>query len=274
MDKQTLLKDPSFQSVLLNLGIPASLLGIGTSCSSSPTIPPSTAINSLSYPQSSLSITSNHSVTPTISGLSHAPPPSTASSSYGGTSTTWAASNPGTSLASAAQSQSLLSNPYLALMAGGSGTVPSQYGASSAAALPKSSPANYATAAALMDPATSAYYAALYSQQMFGAAGLNPYSGLPTGGVVRGAGPAQSLSGLDPLQAASLQSMMGGMRPSSSSYGGSSAAAASAAAMANAMAAAAATNPASANPFGAYAGLAGLSGFPGLCGYPSARKDP
>ena len=33
-----------------------------------------------------------------------------------------------------------------------------------------------AATAALMDPATSAYYAALYSQQMYGAAGLSPYA--------------------------------------------------------------------------------------------------
>ena len=277
VDKQTLLKDPTFQSALLNLGIPPSLLGSSSASASAAAWPPQST--SITNPHSSLnSIVSNHSVTPTISGLSHTPSPSTTSSSYGaGTSTTWALSNPAASLSpSAAQSQSLLSNPYLALMSGGPGAAAaasSQYSAS-AAAHPKSSQANYAAAAALMDPATSAYYAALYSQQMYGAAGLNPYSGLSSGAAPRSAVPPQPIPGLDPLQAATLQSMMGGVRPPSSSYGGSSAAAASAAAMASAMAAAAATNPpASANPFSAYAGLGGLSGFPGLGGFPSARKD-
>ena len=272
VDKETLLKDPTFQSALLNLGIPPSLLGTVSSSGSS--IPHTTIPSSMSYSQSSLGLTSNHSVTPTMSALSHAPLSSTGSSPYGVTSTSWGYSNPTTSLSQAAQSQSLLSNPYLALMGGGSASAHSQLSASSASALPKSSQSNYASAAALMDPATSAYYAALYSQQMFGAAGLNPYSGLPAGGVPRGAVPSQQIPGLDAIQAASLQAMMGGIRPSTSSYGGSSAAAASAAAMANAMAAAAAQNPvSSANPFGAYAGLSGLSGFPGLGGYPPSRKD-
>lgn len=158
-------------------------------------------------------------------------------------------------------------------MSSSAGAAPPHIAAGSAASLTKSAPPNYGTAASLMDPATSAYYAALYSQQMYGAAGLNPYSGLPTGGVPRPPVTSHSLSGLDHLQAATLQSMMGGIRPPSSSYGGSGAAATSAAAMAQAMAAA--MNPAaSANPFGAYAGLGGLSGFPGLGGFPSGRKDP
>lgn len=273
VDKQTLLKDPTFQSALLNLGIPPSLLTTGSS--SSPSIPSSSIGSSMSHPQSSLASASNHPAPASSSGLSFPSISSTGSSMHGAASTSWASSlsNPSSSLSSAAQSQSLLSNPYLALMAGGSGSSASPLSASAAPGHPKSSAANLAASAALMDPATSAYYAALYSQQMFGAAGLNPYSGLPSGGVPRGAVPP--VPGLDPMQAASLQAMMGGARPSSSPYGSSGAAAASAAAMASAMAAAAATNPAaSSNPFGAYAGLSGLPGFPGLGGYPPSRKDP
>ena len=273
VDKQTLLKDPTFQNALLNLGIPPSLLTTGSSGSSS--IPPATIATSIAYPQSSLTSASNHSVTPSSTGLPFPSMASTGSSSYGSVSSTWAnaLSNPSTSLSSASQSQSLLSNPYLALMAGGSGSSVPPLSSSGAAGHPKSSTANLAASAALMDPATSAYYAALYSQQMFGAAGLNPYSGLPSAGVPRGAVP--SVPGLDPMQAASLQAMMGGGRPSASPYGSSGAAAANAAAMASAMAAAAATNPAaSSNPFGAYAGLSGLPGFPGFGGYPPSRKDP
>ena len=268
VDPQTLLKDPVFKSALVNLGMPPNLLAAATSSSHS--IPPST---SLAYPTSSLSITPNHSIAPSISGLSQTHSPSTTSSPYGGLSTTWSLSNPAMSLSSSGQGQSLLSNPYLALMSSSAGAAPPHIAAGSAASLTKSAPPNYGTAASLMDPATSAYYAALYSQQMYGAAGLNPYSGLPTGGVPRPPVTSHSLSGLDHLQAATLQSMMGGIRPPSSSYGGSGAAATSAAAMAQAMAAA--MNPAaSANPFGAYAGLGGLSGFPGLGGFPSGRKDP
>ena len=72
-----------------------------------------------------------------------------------------------------------------------------------------------------MDPATSAYYAALYSQQMYGAAGLSPYAaaaGLGALGPQRTAAPppppappggssaaaAAALAGLDPLQVRSL----------------------------------------------------------------------
>ena len=273
VDKQTLLKDPTFQSALLNLGIPPSLLTTGSSSSSS--IPSTSIGSSMVHPQSSLASASNHPTPASSSGLSFSSISSTGSSMHGVASTSWASSlsNPSSSLSSAAQSQSLLSNPYFALMAGGSGSSASPLSASAAPGHPKSSAANLAASAALMDPATSAYYAALYSQQMFGAAGLNPYSGLPSGGVPRGAVP--SVPGLDHMQAASLQAMMGGARPSSSPYGSSGAAAASAAAMASAMAAAAATNPAaSSNPFGAYAGLGGLSGFPGLGGYPPSRKDP
>lgn len=70
----------------------------------------------------------------------------------------------------------------------------------------------------LMDPATSAYYAALYSQQMYG---LSPYAGM--GGGMRPGGmsvpssssgssqaaatamAAAAAAGLDPLQASALQ---------------------------------------------------------------------
>merc|ERR1719189_2530612 len=81
IDKQTLLKDSTFQSALLNLGIPPSLLGSSSATASAATWPPQST--SITNPHSSLnSIVSNHSVTPTISGLSHTPSPSTTSSSY------------------------------------------------------------------------------------------------------------------------------------------------------------------------------------------------
>ena len=63
-----------------------------------------------------------------------------------------------------------------------------------------------------MDPATSAYYAALYSQQMYGAAGLSPYGAAGLGALAPQRTPAQAppggssaaaaaaLAGLDPLQ--------------------------------------------------------------------------
>jgi hypothetical protein len=109
-----------------------------------------------------------------------------------------------------------------------------------------------------MDPATSAYYAALYSQQMYG---LSPYMGLgagirpgmpspsPSPGSSQAAASAlaaAAAAGLDPLQASALQAML--------SRGSGSAA-----------------SPTS--PFPGFP--AGLTGFPGYPSFPpqSGRKD-
>lgn len=99
-------------------------------------------------------------------------------------------------------------NPYLALMSmGGMAGIPQLQG----------TPPHHKSLAAgfpphLMDPATSAYYAALYSQQMYG---LSPYLGLgPSlrpGLTSPGASSNSSsgaLAGLDPLQASALQAML------------------------------------------------------------------
>jgi len=149
----------------------------------------------------------------------------------------------------------MAANPYLALMAAGkppsaSPSVTSGYG-------PPGGPA--AATAALMDPATSAYYAALYSQQMYGAAGLSPYASAAGLGALglgpqRTPGPPQAppggssaaaaaaLAGLDPLQASALQAML---------------------------ARSAGAPPGSASP-SPYAGYPGIPGFPP--GFPP-RKD-
>ena len=183
-------------------------------------------------------------------GLSY--PPATTSS--GGMSismppTTFSLSPSASSLAAAQQSfaAAAAANPYLALMSMGGGM--SQASASSQMSKSFGSPH-------LMDPATSAYYAALYSQQMYG---LSPYLGLG-GGLRPGMGAPSSSSnssqaaasalaaaaGLDPLQASALQAML--------SRGGGSA-------------------PSPTSPFGAFPG--GLSGFPGYPSFPpqSGRKD-
>jgi len=179
------------------------------------------------------------SSTVTSAAMSLPIPPSTLSSLATSTSLTHS------SLAAAA------SNPYLALMNQGlSGSkTPSAASAASASAAAAAA-AGYP--AHLMDPATSAYYAALYSQQMYGAAGLSPY-GL-SGAGLRPPG-APPIPGLDALQQAqALQALMGrAPTPSSSTpnpYGSAAAAAAAAA---------------------GFPGLGGMHGFPG---FPPPRKDP
>ena len=162
---------------------------------------------------------------------------------------------------------SLASNPYLALM-GLPGATPSSAKPQQAKQQQPPPPVPPPPASAyggLMDPATSAYYAALYSQQMYG---LSPYAtGLPTPPP-----PArpQAPSGFDPLQASALQAMMAASGARAQSAGSSAVPTGSAAA-----AAAAAAAASFANPFAA-AGLAGLSGFPGMPGFPPGgpRKDP
>ncbi|CAB4061067.1 unnamed protein product [Lepeophtheirus salmonis] len=152
-------------------------------------------------------------------------------------------------------------NPYLALMAStaAGGGLPSKNLTSSHGG--SGNPPGFPQTP-LMDPATSAYYAALYSQQMFGAAGLNPFAGLGSNPAAAGLRPAfhtptsvssgnnhpSQSTGLDHLQASALQAMMAR----------SSAAAAAAAA--------------AANPYNAanYAGL--TTGFLGLPPHPP-RKD-
>ena len=156
------------------------------------------------------------------------------------------------------------SNPYLALM--GVAGVPGAKGAASSSAA--ASAAAAAAAAGypphLMDPATSAYYAALYSQQMYGAAGLNPYASLAASlrmpsGAAAGLPPAPpggapsvsaaaAAAALDPMQAQALHHMLSGRG------------------------AGAPGSAASANPYAAaYSGLAGLPGYPP--GFPAPRKD-
>jgi hypothetical protein len=144
-------------------------------------------------------------------------------------------------------------NPYLALMSMGGGLPPSS---SASSAMSKSLAASFSPH--LMDPATSAYYAALYSQQMYG---LSPYMGLgagirpgmpspsPSPGSSQAAASAlaaAAAAGLDPLQASALQAML--------SRGSGSAA-----------------SPTS--PFPGFP--AGLTGFPGYPSFPpqSGRKD-
>merc|ERR1719189_1995827 len=127
IDKQTLLKDSTFQSALLNLGIPPSLLGAGASSSNSLAMPPSTTLTSNPYAPSSLTITPNYTTAPTVSGLSHHGPPPPPPATLSLTSNYGSLQNPASSLAS-------LSNPYLALMTGSSGSAPSPYSTGSAAA--------------------------------------------------------------------------------------------------------------------------------------------
>ncbi|XP_059083538.1 AT-rich interactive domain-containing protein 5B-like [Tigriopus californicus] len=158
------------------------------------------------------------------------------------------------------------SNPYLALLSQSHSTLGkshSQSAASGAAAAAAAAVAGYP--AHLMDPATSAYYAALYSQQMYGAGAGMP-AGIPAGipgyGLGGGGGgglnaalrgmsqgghgmpPTTHASGLDQLQASALQAML-----ARGSLGGTS-------------------SPAS-NPYASYASLLGLPGY----GFPTSRKD-
>jgi len=121
-------------------------------------------------------------------------------------------------------------NPYFALMSMGGASMQQMQQMQASAALPKSMsgfPPH------LMDPATSAYYAALYSQQMYG---LSPYMGLganlrpnmqspssSSSSAAAAAAMAAAAAGLDPLQASALQAMLsrgGGATPSpTSAYG-------------------------------------------------------
>lgn len=126
----------------------------------------------------------------------------------------------------AASQQSLAANPYLALMSmGGVGGMPPLPGTPGHPKSLGGFPPH------LMDPATSAYYAALYSQQMYG---LSHYMGLGSSlrpGMASPGGSSNSSSanaaalaaaaaGLDPLQASALQAMLSrgsGAAPSPSS---------------------------------------------------------
>ena len=188
-----------------------------------------------------------------------------------------------TSQALAAAAAAAAANPYLALMSNPKAGVP---GAGPAAAAAAASGAGYpgGAASALMDPATSAYYAALYSQMYGGAAaGLSPYaaglgalgaaapprhastppgaaSAAPPpppsaigGGSGSAAAAAAALAGLDPLQASALQAMLArstGAPPPPGSGSG--------------------------NPYAAAAAAAGYPGIPGFSypGFPPPRKDP
>jgi len=132
------------------------------------------------------------------------------------------------SLAASHQSLSAAAaNPYLALMSmSGMSGIPSL---SATQGHHKSLPAGFPPH--LMDPATSAYYAALYSQQMYG---LSPYLGLGSSlrpgltspgastnnSSATAAAMAAAAAGLDPLQASALQAMLSrgsGAAPSPSS---------------------------------------------------------
>jgi hypothetical protein len=161
----------------------------------------------------------------------------------------------------AASMAAAAANPYLALMMN-----PKAGGAVPQPPPPVSGYPGMSSASHLMDPATSAYYAALYSQQMYGAAGLSPYAGLGAMGAGRlGGAPApappppppppgaagsssaamaSALAGLDPLQAQALQAML-------------------------ARSAAGSGSPA-ANP---YAGYPGIPGFPPTGYLPPRTRD-
>ncbi len=156
----------------------------------------------------------------------------------------------------AASQQSLAAaaaaNPYLALMSmSGVGGMPPLPGA------PGHPKSLGGFTPHLMDPATSAYYAALYSQQMYG---LSPYLGLGSGlrpgmgspgassnnSSATAAAMAAAAAGLDPLQASALQAML--------SRGSG-----------------AAPSPSSAFSSGFPGGLAGIPGYPPFP--PHGRKD-
>ncbi len=183
-------------------------------------------------------------------------------------------------LSAAAHQQSLAAaaaaaNPYLAATAGLPKTstatgVPASAGSASSAALTAAAAAANFPGAHLMDPATSAYYAALYSQSLYGAYGLgNPAAAAaslrppPAPPSLPPAPPAPSSAGaagsaaasLELLQLQALQAMMAG--------GGGGAPSAGSAHRAPA---------AGANPFAGYPGLGGgLPGYPP--GFPPGRKD-
>eukprot|EP00096_Caligus_rogercresseyi_P008788 TRINITY_DN2841_c0_g1_i3.p1 TRINITY_DN2841_c0_g1~~TRINITY_DN2841_c0_g1_i3.p1 ORF type:complete len:872 (-),score=364.42 TRINITY_DN2841_c0_g1_i3:173-2434(-) len=117
-------------------------------------------------------------------------------------------------------------NPYLALMASAAGAPPPKSPVNHHPPPPHSSASN-PFPHHLMDPATSAYYAALYSQQMFGlspfaaapnaasssSSSLRPSFHHPPSSSASSAPPSQqqqpsASSGLDHLQASALQAMM------------------------------------------------------------------
>ena len=187
-------------------------------------------------------------------GLSYPPTTSTPLSMQQMTPTTYATAS---SLAAAQQSfaAAAAANPYLALMSMGGGILPGSSQSSMSKSMSSSFPPH------LMDPATSAYYAALYSQQMYGLS--SPYLGLGGGLRPNMSQPASSpgssqaaaasalaaAAGLDPLQASALQAMRGGGRGA----GGSA--------------------PSPTNPFSGFP--SSLSGFPGYPSFPpqQGRKD-
>ena len=202
------------------------------------------ALLGLSYPTTT---TSSSSSSNNLMSMSSMPPTSYASLSP--TASSLAAAQQSFAAAAAA-------NPYLALMSMGGGLPP----VSTSSAMSKSLASSFQPH--LMDPATSAYYAALYSQQMYG---LSPYLGLGAGLRPGMSSPASSqgmnqsaaasalaaaaAAGLDPLQASALQAMLGGGRGSAGSTASQN------------------------NPFPGFP--TGLSGFPGYPSFPppSGRKD-
>jgi len=174
--------------------------------------------------------------------------------------TTFSLSPSASSLVAAQQSfaAAAAANPYLALMSMGSGLPQVSSSSQMSAAMSKSLASSFSPH--LMDPATSAYYAALYSQQMYG---LSPYFGAPGSSLRPSSMTAPSSSsgssqaaatvamaaaaaGLDPLQASALQAML--------SRGSGSA-------------------PSPTNPYAGFPG--GIPGFPGYPSFPpqSGRKD-
>eukprot|EP00095_Tigriopus_kingsejongensis_P001650 maker-scaffold801_size95070-snap-gene-0.22 protein:Tk01650 transcript:maker-scaffold801_size95070-snap-gene-0.22-mRNA-1 annotation:"at-rich interactive domain-containing protein 5b" len=152
------------------------------------------------------------------------------------------------------------SNPYLALFGQSPGSLGKQHSPSAASGVAAAAAAAAAGYPAhLMDPATSAYYAALYSQQMYGAGaggipgyGMGGHGGLNSAtiaalrGMPHGAPsvPTTHASGLDQLQASALQAML-----ARSTMG--------------------ATSSVASNPYASYASLLGLPGY----GFPAPRKD-
>ena len=195
-------------------------------------------------------------------GLSY-PPTTTSTSTPMSMSlppTTFSLSPSASSLVAAQQSfaAAAAANPYLALMSMGSGLPQVSSSSQMSAAMSKSLASSFSPH--LMDPATSAYYAALYSQQMYG---LSPYFGAPgsslrpssltapssSSGSSQAAATAMAAAaaaGLDPLQASALQAMLN--RSSGSA-------------------------PSPTNPYAGFPG--GIPGFPGYPSFPpqSGRKD-
>ena len=158
---------------------------------------------------------------------------------------------------SAAQQQSLAAaaNPYLALAAASK---------QASQGMPPGFPSHLGGLGG-MDP-TSAYYAALYSQSLYGmspygaAAGMRGIPGYPPT-TQASAAPPPGASGMDLLALHAMMTRGAG-------------AGAGAAAAANQMAAAAA---AAANPYAGYMnhpGLSGLLGYPGFPPGSGGRKDP